>query len=193
MSAPGIDPDAGKKRMMGGNFMRNAFMTSLTVCAALAFGTTAWAQQPAPAPAPAPAPPPQYGSPGVTLEQAKKAVEAAEAEAKKNGWLLAIAVVSNGGYLVHFSKMDNTQFASVQIALHKAKAAATFRRPTKVFQDGLTANPPNLVLLTLDGVIASEGGIPLMSGGKIIGAIGCSGATGAQDGQACKAGVDTIK
>jgi glc operon protein GlcG len=171
--------------------MRNAVVTSLAVCAALTFGTATWAQQPAPAPAPAP--PPQYGSPGVTLDQAKKAVEAAEAEAKKNGWLLAIAVVSNGGYLVHFSKMDNTQFASVQIALHKAKAAATFRRPTKVFQDGLTANPPNLVLLTLDGVIASEGGIPLMSGGKIIGAIGCSGATGAQDGQACKAGADTIK
>ncbi len=102
-------------------------------------------------------------------------------------------MVSNGGNLVHFSRMDNTQIASIQIAQHKAKAAATFRRPTKVFQDGLTANPPNLVLLTLDGVIASEGGIPLMSGGKIIGAIGCSGATGAQDGQACKAGADTIK
>jgi glc operon protein GlcG len=192
MCAPGIDPGAGKQTM-GGNFMRNLVVTSLAVCVALTFGTAAWAQQPAPAPAPAPAAPPQYGSPGVTLEQAKKAVEAAEAEAKKNGWLLAIAVVSNGGYLVHFSKMDNTQFASVQIAQHKAKAAATFRRPTKVFQDGLTANPPNLVLLTLDGVIASEGGIPLMSGGKIIGAIGCSGATGAQDGQACKAGADTIK
>ncbi len=168
--------------------MRNLVVTSLTVCAALAFGAAAWAQQPA-----APAGPPQYGSPGVNLEQAKKAVEAAEAEAKKNGWPLAIAVVSNGGNLVHFSRMDNTQIASIQIAQHKAKAAATFRRPTKVFQDGLTANPPNLVLLTLDGVIASEGGIPLMSGGKIIGAIGCSGATGAQDGQACKAGADTIK
>ncbi len=106
---------------------------------------------------------------------------------------MAIAVVSNGGYLVHFSKMDNTQFASIQIAQHKAKAAATFRRPTKAFQDGLAANPANVYLLTLDGVIASEGGIPIMSGGKIIGAIGCSGGTGAQDGQVCKAGVDTIK
>ena len=92
--------------------MRNLVVTSLAVCAAVAFGTAAWAQQPAPAPTP---PPAQYGSPGVTLEQAKKAVEAAEAEAKKNGWFMAIAVVSNGGYLVHFSKMDNTQFASVQI------------------------------------------------------------------------------
>lgn len=170
--------------------MRNLVVTSLAVCAAVAFGTAAWAQQPAPAPTP---PPAQYGSPGVTLEQAKKAVEAAEAEAKKNGWFMAIAVVSNGGYLVHFSKMDNTQFASVQIAQHKAKAAATFRRPTKAFQDGLAANPANVYLLTLDEIIASEGGIPIMSGGKIIGAMGCSGGTGAQDGQVCKAGVDTIK
>jgi glc operon protein GlcG len=165
--------------------MRNLVLSSLTLCAALAFGAGAGAQQPAG--------PPQYGSPGVTLEQARKAIEAAEAEAKKNGWLLAIAVVSNGGYLVSFAKMDNTQLASVQIAMHKAKAAATFRRPTKVFQDALTATPPNLVIMTLDGVIASEGGIPLISGGKIIGAIGCSGATGAQDGQACKAGVETIQ
>jgi uncharacterized protein GlcG (DUF336 family) len=89
--------------------------------------------------------------------------------------------------------MDNTQFASIKIAQHKARAAATFRRPTKAFQDGLAANPANVYLLTLDDVIASEGGIPLMSGGKLIGAIGCSGGTGAQDGQACKAGADTIK
>jgi len=169
--------------------MRSSVVTSLIVGGALMFGATAWAQQPAPATPP----PAQYGTPGVNLEEAKKAVEAAEAEAKKNGWFLAIAVVTNGGYLVHFSRMDQTQIASIQIAQHKAKAAATFRRPTKAFQDGLTANPPNLVLLTLDGVIASEGGIPLMRGGKIIGAIGCSGATSAQDGQACKAGADTIK
>ena len=152
---------------------------------ALTLGTAAWAQQPPP--------PPQYGAPGVNLEQAKKAVEAAEAEAKKNGWLMAIAVVTNGGYLVHFSRMDQTQLASIQIAQHKAKAAATFRRPTKVFQDGLAANPANIYLLTLDGVIASEGGIPIMRDGKIIGAMGCSGGTGAQDGQTCKAGIDTFK
>jgi len=176
--------------MTGGKFMRKLVMSSLAVGAALTFGTAAWAQQPAP-PAPPGPPPAQYGSPGVTLEQAKKAVEAAEAEAKKNGWFMAIAVTTNGGYLVHFSRMDQTQLASIQIAQHKAKAAATFRRPTKVFQDGLAAG--NTFLLTLDGVIASEGGIPLMRDGKIIGAIGCSGGTGAQDGQACKAGADTIK
>ena len=131
--------------------------------------------------------------PGVTLEQATKAVEAAAAEAKKNGWFMAIAVVSNGGHLVHFSKMDQTQFGSIQIAIHKAKAAAHFRRPTKAFEDRIAAGGAGLAVMTLDGIIASEGGIPLMRDGKIIGAIGCSGATGAQDGQACKAGVDTIK
>ena len=156
-----------------------------------AFATAAQAEMAAPTPAPAP--PPQYGQPGVNLEQATKAVEAAAAEAKKNGWFMAIAVVSNGGHLVHFSKMDQTQFASVQIAMHKAKAAAMFRRPTKVFEDRVAAGGAGLAVLSLDGVIASEGGIPLMRDGKIIGAIGCSGGTGAQDGQACKAGVDTIK
>ena len=160
-------------------------LASLTVCAALALSGGAWAQTPPP--------PPQYGQPGVNLEQAKKAIEAAEAEAKKNGWLMAIAVVTNGGYLVAFSRMDQAQFASIKIAQHKARTAATFRRPTKAFQDGLAANPANIYLLTLDDVIASEGGIPLMRDGKVIGAIGCSGGTGAQDGQVCKAGVDTIK
>jgi glc operon protein GlcG len=89
--------------------------------------------------------------------------------------------------------MDNTQYGSIAIAQHKARAAVNFRRPTKVFQDGLQATPPNLVLLTLDDVIASEGGIPIVVDGKIVGAIGCSGATGAQDGQACLAGVNALK
>jgi uncharacterized protein GlcG (DUF336 family) len=162
--------------------MRHTILASLTFCAALTLSAGAWAQQG----------PPQYG-PDVTLEQAKKAIDAAAAEAAKNGWAFAIAVVNPGGHLVAFSKMDNTQFASIKIAQHKARAAATFRRPTKAFQDGLAANPATVYLLTLDDVIASEGGIPLMSGGKLIGAIGCSGGTGAQDGQACKAGADTIK
>jgi len=157
--------------------------------AGAAFATAAQAEMAAP-PAPAAAPV-QYGQPGVNLEQATKAVEAAIAEAKKNGWLLAVAVVSNGGHLVHFSKMDQTQFASVQIAMDKAKAAAMFRRPTKVFEDRANSGGPSV--LSLHGVVASEGGIPLMRDGKVIGAIGCSGGTSQQDGQACKAGVDTIK
>jgi glc operon protein GlcG len=135
--------------------------------------------------------PPTYGQPGVNLEQATKAVEAAVAEAKKNGLLMAVAVVSNSGFLVHFSKMDQTQFASVQIAVDKAKAAATFRRPTKVFEDRANGGSPSV--LSLHGVVASEGGIPLMRDGKVIGAIGCSGGTSQQDGATCKVGADTIK
>jgi uncharacterized protein GlcG (DUF336 family) len=162
--------------------MCKAILTSLAVCAALAFGAPARAQQG----------PMMYGT-AVNLETAKKAVEAAMAEAKKNNWYMAVAAVSVGGNLVHFSKMDGTQFASINIAIHKAKAAATFRRPTKVFADAIAANPGNVALLTLDGIIASEGGVPLVQDGKVIGAIGCSGATGAQDGQACTAGANALK
>jgi glc operon protein GlcG len=157
--------------------------------AGLLLATTAHAEMAAPAPAPAASP--TYGQPGVNLEQAAKAVEAAIAEAKKAGTLTAVAVVSNSGFLVHFSKMDQTQFASIEIAIDKAKAAATFRRPTKTFED--RANSGGVNVLSLRGVVASEGGIPLMRDGKVIGAIGCSGGTSAQDGQACKAGADTIK
>jgi len=104
---------------------------------------------------------------------------------------MAVAVVSNSGFLVHFSKMDQTQFASIQIAMDKAKAAATFRRPTKVFEDRANGGGPSV--LSLHGVVASEGGIPLMRDGKVIGAIGCSGGTSPQDGQACKAAADLFK
>lgn len=159
--------------------LRSIFISVMTAVALAAGGAAA--QQP-----------PPYG-PEISLAQAKKAVAAAEEEARKNNWFLAIAVVGPSGHLVHFSKMDNTQYGSIAIAQHKARAAATFRRPTKAFQDGLTGEKPNLVLLTLDDVIASEGGIPIIIDGKLVGAIGCSGATGAQDGQACQAGVDALK
>src|SRR5947209_9249291 len=163
----------------------------IAAAASVLLAATAQAEMAAPTPAPAAAAPPTYGQPGVNLEQATKAVEAAVAEAKKNGLLMAVAVVSNSGFLVHFSKMDQTQFASVQIAIDKAKAAATFRRPTKVFEDRANGGSPSV--LSLHGVVASEGGIPLMRDGKIIGAIGCSGGTTQQDGQPCKVGADTIK
>ena len=147
---------------------------------------------PVAAPAATPAPPPPYGA-EISLELAKKAVTAAEAEAKKNNWFMNIAVVGPSGALVHFSRMDGAQYASIVISQHKARTAATFRRPTKAFQDGLAANPANIYLLTLDDVIASEGGIPIVADGKIIGAIGCSGGTSPQDGQACQAGVNALK
>jgi len=167
--------------------MRKTMLTSLAIGAAMLFAAEARAQAPASPPAPL-----VYG-PGLTLELARKAVAAAEAEAKKNGWFMAIAVTTNGGHLVHFARMDGTQFASINIAQHKAKAAATFRRPTKAFADAIAASPGNVALLTLDGIIASEGGIPLVVGGKMIGAMGCSGATGQQDGVACQAGVNALK
>jgi glc operon protein GlcG len=164
--------------------------TVIAAAAGILFAAAAHAEMAAPT-TPAPAPPPTYGQPGVTLEQAQAAAAAAVAEAKKNGWLMAVAVVSNSGFLVSFSKMDQTQFASVQIAMDKAKAAAQFRRPTKVFEDRANSGGPSV--LSLHGVVASEGGVPLMRDGKVIGAIGCSGGTGQQDGVACKVGADTIK
>src|SRR5260370_5338116 len=118
--APRTDPGAGKAKREE-SFMRRRVLMSLATCAVFGFAAEVWAQQPAATPPQGP-PPAQYASPGITLEQAKKAVDDAEAEAKKNGWIMAIAVVSNGGWLVHFSKMDNTQLASVTIAQHKAKA-----------------------------------------------------------------------
>ena len=160
--------------------MRKAVLTSLAVCAAILLGSQARAQQG----------PMMYGS-DVNTETAKKAASAAAAEAKKNNWPLAISVVSPSGDLVYFEKMDGTQYASIKISQHKARAAATYRRPTKFFADAISKGAT--VLLTLDDVIASPGGIPLVAGGKIIGAIGCSGATGDQDAQACQAGVDALK
>ena len=167
--------------------MRKLIVTSVALCAA-ALATQAIAQAP---PAPAAAPPPAYGE-MINLEQAKKAAAAAQEFAATNGWAMAISVAAPSGDLVYFQKMDNTQFASIAISQHKARAAATFRRPTKVFEDRI-ATPAGVPALTLDGVIASEGGIPLVGGGKIVGAIGCSGGTGQQDGQSCQAGVDAMK
>jgi Haem-degrading len=106
-------------------------LRSLAIGAALIFATSASAQQPAPLLS--------YGSPGVTLEQARKAVQAVEAEAAKNGWRMAIVVVTNEGDLILFNRMDDTQFGSSDVAIRKAKTAAAFRRPTKVFQDAVNA------------------------------------------------------
>ena len=134
---------------------------------------------------------PAYGP--ITLEQAKKAVAVAEAEARKNKWPLAIAVVDAGGHLVHFSRMDNTQTGSVNIAIDKAFSAAAFRRPTKAFQDGLAAGGAGLRLLALRGASPVEGGLPIVVDGKVIGGIGASGAQGHEDAVAAKAGADAVK
>lgn len=132
-----------------------------------------------------------YGSP-ISLERADAAIAAAVAEAKKHDWKLNIAVMDAGGNLVAFQRMDGAQLASIQIAQHKAHAAVIFRRETKVFENGIQQNGYNY-LSTLDGVIASRGGFPLLEGGKIVGGIGCSGGSGSQDEAACKAGAGSIK
>lgn len=134
-----------------------------------------------------PAPPP-YGAP-ITLETAKKALVAAEAEAKKNGWFMAIAIVDPGSRLVAFSRMDNTQIGSIDIALGKAVTANNLRRPTKALQDGIAQGGANLRLLAVPGLMPLEGGVPIVADGKIIGAIGVSGATSDQDAQCAMAGI----
>ncbi len=131
-----------------------------------------------------------YGTP-IALDRAEAAISAAVAESKKRGWKLNVAVVDGGGNLVAFARMDGAQLASIAISEHKARAAATFRRETKAFEAGIQGG--NNYLITLDGVIGSRGGIPLLEGGKLIGAIGCSGGTGSQDEVVCKAGAATIK
>ena len=132
-----------------------------------------------------------YGAP-IVLERALAAIAAAVAEARKHDWKLNVAVVDSGGNLVAFERMDGAQLASIQIAEHKARAAAMFRRETKVFENGIQQSNYNYIL-TLDGVIGSRGGIPLLEAGKLIGAIGCSGGTSSQDEVACTAGVTALK
>jgi glc operon protein GlcG len=172
-------------------------VVGLLVGLSFAATSAAFAQaQQAPAPVPEQMPfDIPYGT-AITLEQAQKVAAAAEAEAKKHNWKLNIAVAGPSGDLKYFIRMDGAQLASVDISQDKARAAARFRRETKIFQDvanGKTPAGPTPSILSLRGVVASEGGFPLVEGGKLIGAIGCSGGTGAQDGVACKAGADTVK
>src|SRR5690349_4663548 len=128
-----------------------------------------------------------YGEP-IKLDQAKKAAEAALAEATKRGWAMCIAVVGPSGDLVYFEKMDNCQYASIQIAQHKARAAARYRVPTVAFERRMAQGPYNAYLPTLDDFIGSRGGNPIVVGGKVIGAIGVSGGSGSQDDTISQAG-----
>ena len=132
-----------------------------------------------------------YGA-SVTLENAKKVAAPAVAEAEKNHWNVAVAVVDTGGNLVYYEKMDNTQLGSANVAIDKARTAALFKRPSKAFQDAIAAGPDGARVLSLK-VTAVEGGMPMVQDGKIVGAIGVSGATSAQDAQCAKAGADALK
>ena len=132
-----------------------------------------------------------YGAP-ISLDRAQAAVNAAVAEAKKRGWKLNVAVMDSGANLVAFARMDGAQLGSIAIAEHKARAAVKYRRETKTFESGVQEG--NLhYLLTLDDVIASRGGIPIVDNGQMVGAVGCSGGTGSQDEVVCRAGADAVK
>ena len=129
---------------------------------------------------------PDYGT-AVNVAQAKKVAAGVIAECAKNQWNVAVAVVDNHGYLVYFERMDNTQTASMDIAVGKAKAAATYRRPTRAFADVI--NKGGVATATLPGVFASPGGLPIMVEGRVTGGVGVSGVTGDQDEQCAKAGL----
>jgi glc operon protein GlcG len=133
-----------------------------------------------------------YG-PSIGIEAAKKAAAAALAEAHMHNWPMAVAVVDAAGLLVYFEKMDDTQNGSVAVAQAKARSAALFKRPTKALQDTLAAGGEGLRVLALEGAVPVDGGIPLVVGGQIVGAIGVSGGTSAQDGQCAQVGVEAIK
>jgi len=159
-----------------------AMLKKLVLCAlTLALPAAALAQLPNP-----------YGAP-INVETAKKAAAAAIAEARKNNLLMAISIVDTAGNLVYFEKMDGTQTGSVNVSQEKARSAALFKRPTKAFQDIVAAGGEGLRILALQGAVPVEGGVPIISEGKLIGAVGASGGTSTQDGQCANAGAAAIK
>ena len=167
--------------------MRHMPLITAAAFAALVFGTAVHAQQPAPPPLP------DYG-PNITLEQAMKAGQAALAEAKKMNLNEGIAVVDTAGRLVYFIKMDNSRAIAVELAQHKARTAAMFKLPSKAYEDRVAAGGVGVTVLTLDDVIAASGGIPIVMGGKIIGAIGVGGGpNGNVDSQVAQAGLGALK
>jgi uncharacterized protein GlcG (DUF336 family) len=172
--------------------MSRLLLNAMAATAAAMFGTAVYAQQPGAPATPSP-PPPEYG---LTISQANamKAATAAQAQAEKLGINVVITIVSPSGDLIYLTKMDKAQFGSIAVSQAKARAAAAFRRPSKAFEDAVAGGGPGLTVMTLPGVIASAGGVPIMQDGKIVGAIGCSGAPrGVIDEEACKAGADAVK
>ena len=172
--------------------MRRSYIRIAFACIAVSAALGAAAQQPNPmdvVPDKMPNDIP-YGTP-VSLDRAQAAIAAAVAESNKRGWKLNVAVVDSGAHLVAFARMDGAQIGSIAISEHKARASVKFRRETKAFEAGIQAG--NNYLLTLDDVIGSRGGIPLMDGGRMVGAIGCSGGTGSQDEVVCRAGAEAVK
>ncbi|MGH7958011.1 MAG: GlcG/HbpS family heme-binding protein [Opitutaceae bacterium] len=133
-----------------------------------------------------------YGAP-IPLAEARRVLVAAQAEAARNNWNVAIAVVDSGGHLVAFERMDSTQYGSVVVAQDKARTAVSFRRSSKAFQDTIASGGEGTRILKLTGATPIEGGLPIIVGGRLVGAIGVSGVTSAQDGQIAAAGLTAIK
>jgi len=185
--------------------MRLVVSMILAACAAVLVSTSTQAQTPTPAPAPAaaPAPPSAGGTPeavpfdipngqSIGLERAKEVMAAAEAEAKKRNWKMNIAVVDTNGELVQFERMEGAQIGSGSISIGKARTAARFRRESRAFYNAFETG--HGYVATLDPtLVASPGGFPLIEGGKLIGAVGCSGGTGDQDAAVCKMGAEVVK
>jgi uncharacterized protein GlcG (DUF336 family) len=132
-----------------------------------------------------------YGAP-IPLESAKRVAAPALAEARRNNWSMAVAIVDGSGELVYFERIDGTQAASPTVAIEKARSAARFKRPTKALQDALAAGGEGLRILRLDSAVPIEGGLPLLMEGKVVGAIGVSGGTSQQDGQCAQAGANVL-
>ncbi len=167
--------------------VKSLIVLTLVLCAGCAFAQAPAASTPSPS---------SYLTPigqAINLENAKKAAAAALAETRKNGWLMAVAVVGPGGYLVYYEKLDNTQLASAEIAIDKARSAALYKRPTKAFQDALEKGGINLRLLALKGAMPLDGGLPIIMDGKLVGAIGLSGDLPQNDAQCAAAGVAALK
>lgn len=142
-----------------------------------------------PSPAPADLP---YGAP-ISLADARSVLAAAQAEAQKNQWNVSVAVLDTGGHLVAFERLDRAGFATVEAAIEKARTAAGFRRPSKGFHDMVAAGGEGLRMLALPGAVPIDGGVPLVVGGRIVGAVGVSGVTSAQDGQIARAGAASVQ
>jgi uncharacterized protein GlcG (DUF336 family) len=176
---------------------------ALAACGLTLASSSILAQTPTPTPAASPAQPSAGGTPDVMpfdipygqsigLERAKQVLAAAEAEAKKRNWKMNIAVVDTNGELVHFARMEGAQIASGPISIGKARTAARFRRESRAFYNAFETG--HGYVATLDPtLVASPGGFPLVEGGKLIGAVGCSGGTGDQDAAVCKVGADLVK
>ena len=177
---------------------------ALAAAAALWMTSSASAQAPTPAPAASPAAQPSAGGTpdampfdipygqSIGLDKAKQVMAAAEAEAKRRNWKMNIAVVDTNGELVMFQRMEGAQIGSVNVSIGKARTAARFRRESRAFYNAFETG--HAYVSTLDpGLVASPGGFPLVDGGKVVGAVGCSGGTGDQDAAICKMGADVVK